>query len=249
MGEAGVARVAIVTAAGSTGGLGKAIAAALARAGHIAVVNDLDEDAAHETAEQDRRRGASGAGNRCRRLRCRRRAADGRRGRTALRPHRHPGQLRRNSKQDFDCRYQGRRDRSRAGRESQVGDSLHQRGGPDHEATTVRADREHRLDRWPARRRRIHDFHVALCGNQGRHRRLLALGGAGAGPFWHYRQRRRAVSDRRSGKVPRPRRRRWWRRCCATSRCAASARRRTWRRAFFFLRRRVPDTSPAWNST
>jgi NAD(P)-dependent dehydrogenase (short-subunit alcohol dehydrogenase family) len=44
-------RVAIVTAAGSTGGLGKAIASALARAGNIAVVNDLDEKAARETAD------------------------------------------------------------------------------------------------------------------------------------------------------------------------------------------------------
>jgi 3-oxoacyl-[acyl-carrier protein] reductase len=50
MGTPDVQRVAIITAAGSTGGLGKAIAAALARAGNIAVVNDLDEDAARETA-------------------------------------------------------------------------------------------------------------------------------------------------------------------------------------------------------
>jgi 3-oxoacyl-[acyl-carrier protein] reductase len=45
-------RVAIVTGAGSTGGLGKAVAAALARAGHAVGVNDLEEGSARETAQQ-----------------------------------------------------------------------------------------------------------------------------------------------------------------------------------------------------
>src|SRR5262245_35727126 len=47
-----IERVAIVTAAGATGGLGKAIATALARAGNIVVVNDLQEAAARTTADQ-----------------------------------------------------------------------------------------------------------------------------------------------------------------------------------------------------
>lgn len=47
-----VQRVAIVTGAGSTGGLGKAIAGALARAGNIAVVNDLEEASARATAQR-----------------------------------------------------------------------------------------------------------------------------------------------------------------------------------------------------
>lgn len=46
-----VQRVAIVTGAGATGGLGKAIAATLARAGHVAVVNDLEEASARENAQ------------------------------------------------------------------------------------------------------------------------------------------------------------------------------------------------------
>lgn len=52
MGTEVVRRVAIVTGAGSTGGLGKAIALALARAGNVAVVNDLEESSARETAEK-----------------------------------------------------------------------------------------------------------------------------------------------------------------------------------------------------
>jgi 3-oxoacyl-[acyl-carrier protein] reductase len=44
-------RVAIVTAAGATGGLGKYIARALARAGHVSIINDLNEAAARETAQ------------------------------------------------------------------------------------------------------------------------------------------------------------------------------------------------------
>jgi 3-oxoacyl-[acyl-carrier protein] reductase len=47
-----VRRVGIVTGAGATGGLGKAIALALARAGNVVVVNDLDEGSAGETAER-----------------------------------------------------------------------------------------------------------------------------------------------------------------------------------------------------
>jgi 3-oxoacyl-[acyl-carrier protein] reductase len=46
-----VRRVAIVTGAGATGGLGKAIARALARAGNVAVVNDLQEQPASQTAQ------------------------------------------------------------------------------------------------------------------------------------------------------------------------------------------------------
>lgn len=52
MGGEVVRRVAIVTGAGSTGGLGKAVASALARAGNVVVVNDLEEFAARETAEK-----------------------------------------------------------------------------------------------------------------------------------------------------------------------------------------------------
>ncbi len=52
MGTEAVRRVAIVTGAGSTGGFGKTIAATLARAGNVAVVNDLEEAAARETAQR-----------------------------------------------------------------------------------------------------------------------------------------------------------------------------------------------------
>jgi len=52
MGTEVVRRVAIVTGAGATGGLGKAIARALARAGNVAVVNDLEEASAGETAKK-----------------------------------------------------------------------------------------------------------------------------------------------------------------------------------------------------
>jgi 3-oxoacyl-[acyl-carrier protein] reductase len=52
-----VQRVAIITGAGSTGGLGKAIAVALGRAGHVAVVNDLEEPSARETAQMIIREG------------------------------------------------------------------------------------------------------------------------------------------------------------------------------------------------
>lgn len=47
-----VERVAIVTAAGSTGGMGKVIAEHLALAGNIVIVNDMQERAARETAER-----------------------------------------------------------------------------------------------------------------------------------------------------------------------------------------------------
>lgn len=47
-----VQRVALVTAAGSTGGIGKVIAESLARAGNIVVVNDMVEAAARETADR-----------------------------------------------------------------------------------------------------------------------------------------------------------------------------------------------------
>ena len=46
-----VERVALVTGAGSTSGLGKAIAETLTEAGNKVVVNDLDADAAKETAD------------------------------------------------------------------------------------------------------------------------------------------------------------------------------------------------------
>jgi 3-oxoacyl-[acyl-carrier protein] reductase len=52
MSETAIERVALVTGAGATGGLGKAIAAGLARAGQIVVVNDLEEAPARETAAQ-----------------------------------------------------------------------------------------------------------------------------------------------------------------------------------------------------
>ena len=52
MSTTSIQRVAIVTAAGETGGIGKAIAAALARAGHVVVVNDLDASAARATAKR-----------------------------------------------------------------------------------------------------------------------------------------------------------------------------------------------------
>lgn len=52
MGAEGIRRVAIVTGAGSSGGLGKAIATALARAGRVAVVNDLEKTSAEETARK-----------------------------------------------------------------------------------------------------------------------------------------------------------------------------------------------------
>ncbi len=48
----GVQRVAIITGAGSSGGFGKTIAATLARAGNVVVVNDLVEAPARETAQQ-----------------------------------------------------------------------------------------------------------------------------------------------------------------------------------------------------
>jgi 3-oxoacyl-[acyl-carrier protein] reductase len=45
-------RVAVITGAGSTSGLGKAIAIKLADAGNVVVVNDLEEASAHETVRQ-----------------------------------------------------------------------------------------------------------------------------------------------------------------------------------------------------
>lgn len=57
-----VRRVAIVTGAGATGGLGKAIALALARAGNAVVVNDLEEKSARETAEKLVREGYEALG-------------------------------------------------------------------------------------------------------------------------------------------------------------------------------------------
>jgi len=57
-----IRRVAIVTGAGATGGLGKAIALTLAQAGNVAVVNDLVEEAAAETAEKLVRQGYEALG-------------------------------------------------------------------------------------------------------------------------------------------------------------------------------------------